>query len=190
MASDLTVPALMGTGISLAIFVTFVYGAHMYLACIKGRKFAWEDGWLTAAYVVFIVITALYLNASDVIFRLEGLSTGQVLPYEPEKMAADGLKVQKTFFVTTSGLWICLWLIKASLLSLYKRLMSNLRLYIILWWTVVVICVVVCSVEPPPQFFANEVNLDTRSGHHIVHVVMLYHECLVHSGSMQHSSRH
>lgn len=135
----------MATGITMSILTTIVFGAHMYLACFKQRKFSWEDGWLVAAYVVFIVITGLYLNAAEVIFRLEGLADGTTQLYEPEKMAADGLHIQKTFFVTTSGLWICLWLIKASLLSLYKRLMNNLRLYLILWWIVVVICVIVCK---------------------------------------------
>lgn len=152
MAATLTVTSLMATGIAMAILTTTVFGAHMYLACIKQRKFAWEDGWLAAAYVVFVVITSLYLNAADVIFKMEGLAEGKVLPYEPEKMAADGLHIQKTFFVTTSGLWICLWLIKASLLSLYKRLMNNLRLYLILWWIVVVICVIVCMVSTSCAF--------------------------------------
>ncbi|KAG7145040.1 hypothetical protein HYQ46_006211 [Verticillium longisporum] len=52
-----------------------------------------------------------------------------------------GLRIQKTFFVTTSGLWISLWLVKGSLLAVYKRLMVNLRLFTILWWVTVGICI-------------------------------------------------
>lgn len=177
----------MATGIAMAILTTTVFGSHMYLACIKQRKFAWEDGWLAAAYVVFIVITALYLNAATVIFRMEGLVAGTVPPYEPEKMAGDGLHVQKTFFVTTSGLWICLWLIKASLLSLYKRLMNNLRLYLILWWVVVVICVLVRVVSTCLLTSTNI--LDSRRCDYLVHVVVLQHESLVHGQHLQHAPR-
>lgn len=188
MSSTLTVTALMGTGIAMSIFTTAVFGAHMYLACIKQRKFGWEDGWLTAAYVVFIVITGLYLNAGEVIFRLEGLATGLVEPYEPEKMAADGLHIQKTFFVTTSGLWICLWLVKASLLSLYKRLMNNLRLYLIMWWIVVAICVIVRIQKICIKGDADRT--DSRRCNHLIHAVVLQHERLVHSRSVRNTPRY
>jgi hypothetical protein len=113
----------------------------MYLGVAKQRRFSWEDGWLIAAWAVFVVITVLYLNIGPTIFRLEALAAGEI-PLYPE-VSDDGLSVQKTFFVTTSGLWICLWLIKASLLSLYKRLVGTVKSYLIAWWIVVGICVVV-----------------------------------------------
>lgn len=126
----------------MAILTTAIFGLRTYLGVVKKRQFAWEDGWLIAAWAVFIAVTTLYLNAGATIFRLQALASGQIDVYPT--VADDGLKLQKTFFVTTSGLWICLWLVKASLLSLYKRLMDNLKLYIILWWVVVGICVIVC----------------------------------------------
>lgn len=132
---------LLATGIAMIVLTTVVFGARMYLGVVKQRRFSWEDGWLIAAWVVFVVITALYLNAGPIIFRLQAVAAGELAPYPT--ILDDSLVLQKTFFVTTSGLWICLWLIKASLLSLYRRLMSNLRLYTILWWVVVGICVIV-----------------------------------------------
>jgi hypothetical protein len=135
--------ALMATGISLAVLTTAVFSARMYLGIVKQRRFSWEDGWLIAAWAVFIAITSLYLNIGPVIFRIEALAAGDI-PLYPT-VADDSLALQKTFFVTTSGLWICLWLVKASLLSLYKRLVGSVRSYLIAWWIVVVICVVVSS---------------------------------------------
>lgn len=141
MAAVLSQESLLATGIFMIILTTIIFAARMYLGAIKKRQFVWEDGWLIAAWVVFIVVTALYLNAGPVIFRFEAIASGDLAPYPT--VLDDSLKLQKTFFVSTSGLWICLWLVKASLLTLYKRLMSNLRAYIIMWWIVVVICVVV-----------------------------------------------
>jgi hypothetical protein len=140
-ANNLTFPSLLATGITMLVLTTAVFIARMYLGIVKQRRFSPEDGWLIASWVVFVVVTSLYINAGPVIFRIQDLTEG-LIPMYPE-ILDDSLVLQKTFFVTTSGLWICLWLVKASLLSLYKRLMDNVRVYLILWWIVVVICVLV-----------------------------------------------
>lgn len=132
---------LLAVGVAMAILTTAVFGTRSYLGIVKKRQFMWEDGWLIASWVVFMAVTILYLNAGATIFRLQALAAGEIDPYPT--VGDDGLKLQKTFFVTTSGLWICLWLVKASLLSLYRRLISNLKLYIIMWWIVVAICLIV-----------------------------------------------
>lgn len=137
--------ALLATGISLMVLTTAVFGARMYLGIVKQRRFSWEDGWLIAAWAVFVAITSLYLNIGPVIFRVEALGAGEIPMYPT--ILDDSLALQKTFFVTTSGLWICLWLIKASLLSLYKRLVGTVRAYLIAWWIVVIICIVVSLVR-------------------------------------------
>lgn len=147
MASNpLNNTTLLAVGITMAILTTTIFAIRMYLGVVKQRRFSFEDGWLIAAWAVFIVVTVLYCNAGEVIFRLQALEAGELALYPT--VADDGLLVQKTFFVTTSGLWICLWLVKASLLSLYKRLINNVKVYLILWWVVVVICVVVCYPQP------------------------------------------
>jgi hypothetical protein len=88
-----------------------------------------------------MVVAVLYQVALPVIFRLEGLASGKVEMYPT--VAKDGLFIQKIFFVVTSGLWFTLWAVKASLLALYKRLMTQVRTYIRLWWIVAVLCFIV-----------------------------------------------
>ncbi|KAI6778064.1 uncharacterized protein J7T54_007672 [Emericellopsis cladophorae] len=140
MAAGLDNTKLMVTGIIMSVLASLIFFTHVYLAVIRKRTFSWEDGWLTAAWLVFIAVTSLYLNAGPIIFRLQDVSEGKIEPYAT--VMDDSLVVQKAFFVVPSVLWICLWLIKASLLCLYKRLMAGLKTYIIFWWIVVFICVV------------------------------------------------
>jgi hypothetical protein len=139
--NSLSNTALQATGIVTAIATGLIFGSRLVMGMLERRAFSWEDGWLAAAFVVFMVITSLYLSAGPVIFRLEDLAAGRIDLY-PEVMD-DSLTIQKTFFVTTSGLWISLWLVKVSLLTVYKRLMTNVRLFTILWWATLVICIVV-----------------------------------------------
>ncbi|KAM0279908.1 hypothetical protein ACHAQH_004349 [Verticillium albo-atrum] len=131
--------ALLATGISMVILTSAVFAFRLAVGLLERRQLAWEDGFLAAAYVVFMVISILYMLAGPTIFRLEDLAAGRIPMYET--LLDDSLRIQKTFFITTSGLWISLWLVKGSLLAVYKRLMVNLRLYTILWWATVVICV-------------------------------------------------
>jgi hypothetical protein len=159
--SQLDNTALLATGIIMVVLTTAIFGTRMFYGVIKQRRFSWEDGWLIAAWIVFVVITSLYLNAGPVIFRLQAVAAGEIPLYAT--IPEDSLVLQKTFFVTTSGLWICLWLIKASLLSLYKRLFANLRWYLVLWWIVVVICVLVRSTLGNGIYLSNSRSIGSHS---------------------------
>ncbi|EEY16474.1 conserved hypothetical protein [Verticillium alfalfae VaMs.102] len=105
--------ALLATGICMVTLTSAVFGFRLATSLLERRHLAWEDGFLIAA--------------------LEDLAAGRIPMYAT--ILEDSLRIQKTFFVTTSGLWISLWLVKGSLLAVYKRLMVNLRLFTILWWT-------------------------------------------------------
>ncbi|KAG7116484.1 hypothetical protein HYQ44_007103 [Verticillium longisporum] len=131
--------ALLATGICMVILTSAVFGFRLAISLLERRQLAWEDGFLIAAYIVFLVISILYMLAGPTIFRLEDLAAGRIPMYAT--ILDDSLRIQKTFFVTTSGLWISLWLVKGSLLAVYKRLMVNLRLFTILWWVTVGICI-------------------------------------------------
>ncbi|KAM0521618.1 hypothetical protein ACHAPS_006265 [Verticillium nonalfalfae] len=131
--------ALLATGICMVTLTSAVFGFRLATSLLERRHLAWEDGFLIAAYIVFLVISILYMLAGPTIFRLEDLAAGRIPMYAT--ILEDSLRIQKTFFVTTSGLWISLWLVKGSLLAVYKRLMVNLRLFTILWWVTVGICI-------------------------------------------------
>lgn len=137
-----TQASVMATGITMVVLSSLIAGLRLFLSMSEQRKFQWEDGWLVAAYVFFLVLSILYLVATPTMFRVAKVASGDMEPYP--SIAEDGLFIQKTFFVTTSGLWLCLWAVKLSLMAVYKRLMAGLKHYIRIWWAVIVFCLVVC----------------------------------------------
>lgn len=148
--NSLTPKSLHATGIAMAVISSTVFAVRMYLGFVKRRRVSWEDGFLIVAWTFFFAVTVMYLQATSLIFRIEALATGKVTPANyPGDLAADTLRIQITFFITTIGLWLCLWCVKASLMTLYKRLMANLQPWITCWWIVVVVCLLVCPFLVP-----------------------------------------
>ncbi|KAI5458332.1 hypothetical protein BGZ63DRAFT_427584 [Mariannaea sp. PMI_226] len=144
MASNsLTNTTLLATGVTAIIITSLVAGTRLVLSILQHRRFQWDDGWLIAAYIFFLVVSSMYMAVGPVIFKFQDLAAGKLQPYPT--IADDSLYLQKTFFVTTSGLWICLWCVKFSLLALYKKLLNNLPFYQKIWWGVIAFCVVVLA---------------------------------------------
>lgn len=139
--SGLAPKTVIATGSVMLGLSTATYAARMYFTSIRKRNFAWEDFWLTAAWASYVVLTALYFNTAHPVSRIEALEEGRIV-FTPQ-LLADAKLVQGTYFFTSIILWISLWLVKAAFLSLYRRLVANIYLYVILWWAVVVICFVV-----------------------------------------------
>lgn len=130
---------LQGTGIAMIILASLAFFARTYFGIVKRRVFAWEDGWLIAAYVFFLATSIMYLYLASFIFRLQHVGEGRIAPYPT--MLDDILLCRSVFFFTTIGLSACLYSVKASLLSLYKRLLQGgAMMFVVLWWVVVAIC--------------------------------------------------
>lgn len=137
---------LQGTGIAMITLASVAFFARSYLGIVKKRVFSWEDGWLIAAYVFFLATSIMYLYLAPFIFKLQHVGEGRIAPYPT--LLDDVLLCRSVFFFTTIGLSACLYSVKASLLSLYKRLLEGgAMIFVILWWVVVTISGLVR--EPP-----------------------------------------
>ena len=143
--SYVTQVSLEATGIALIVFTSLIAALRLFLTTQQQCRIRWDDGWLLAAYIVFLMLSVLYLVATPTMFKLEDVTTGKVQPYPT--FTEDGLFIQKIFFVTTSGLWVSLWCVKFSLMAVYRRLMTGLKHYIRLWWVLVVFCFMVGGLQ-------------------------------------------
>lgn len=119
--------------------------ARLTVSILRPKKFSWEDGFLLAAYVFFLVLAIVYTILVPLLFKLNALAAGELEPYEG--VMDDILFLQKMFFVATPALWLTLWSVKLSLMSLYKRLMTGIKLYERMWWVVIVLCVLVSNLN-------------------------------------------
>ncbi|KAJ8112282.1 hypothetical protein OPT61_g5311 [Boeremia exigua] len=138
-ANGLTEATLRGTGIGLMTVTTIVVGTRATLRTRERTRVRWHDGWLLLGYVLFMVVSGVYVANPGLMFRLLSVQEGRIAPY-PD-LAGDALHIQKTFFFTSPGLWFTLWSVKFALLAFYKKMMVNVSLYTKLWWAVSVYCV-------------------------------------------------
>ncbi|CDM30147.1 hypothetical protein DTO013E5_8165 [Penicillium roqueforti] len=129
---------IKGAGIALIVLTSLVVGTRFAGAIRSYKDLKGEDYLLIIAYIFFLELSILYIYISPVIFRLAAVGAGTIPPYAT--ISEDGLRLQTVFFVTTSSLWLCLWMIKFSLLAMYKRLLVGKK-YIIAWWVIMGFCV-------------------------------------------------
>ncbi|KAL4872574.1 hypothetical protein BDV12DRAFT_182918 [Aspergillus spectabilis] len=136
----ITVTAINSTAYALIPLTTVVLIARFAKVIRRPKEVKWEDILLLFAYAFFIELTALYLSIVPVYFRVAGVGSGKLAPYPT--VEDDAVKFRTYYFVTTLSLWLCLWMVKFSLLSLYKRFLSG-KAFIIAWWVTLLFCVLV-----------------------------------------------
>ncbi|KGO40834.1 hypothetical protein PEX2_075080 [Penicillium expansum] len=129
---------IKGTGIALIVLTSLVVGTRFVGSIRSFKDLKAEDYLLIVAYIFFLELSILYIYISPVIFRIAAVGAGTIPPYAA--ISEEGLRLQTVFFVTTSSLWLCLWMIKFSLLAMYKRLLVGKK-YLIAWWVIMGFCV-------------------------------------------------
>lgn len=132
---------IKGTGIALMVLTSLVVFARFAGSIRRIKDIKPEDCLLLVAYLFFLALSILYIYIAPAIFRLASLEAG-LIPYY-STVEEDSVQLQIVFFVTTSSLWICLWMVKFSLLSMYKRLLVG-KTYIAVWWIITISCTLVC----------------------------------------------
>ncbi|CAG7942942.1 unnamed protein product [Penicillium salamii] len=128
---------IKATGIALIVVTTIVLVGRFVGSVRKLKDLKAEDYLLLIGYLFFLELTILYIYIAPVIFRLAAVQAGTIAPYAT--IMEDSLRLQIVFFVTTSSLWISLWMVKYSLLAMYKRLLVG-KVYLIAWWIIVGFC--------------------------------------------------
>ncbi|KAJ5407977.1 hypothetical protein N7509_001860 [Penicillium cosmopolitanum] len=129
---------IKATGIALIVLTSLVVLVRFIGSVRRPKELKAEDYLLVIGYIFFLELSVLYIYIAPVIFRLAALSAGTIAPYAT--VMDDSVKLQIVFFVTTSSLWICLWMVKFSLLSMYKRLLVG-KQYLLAWWVIVILCI-------------------------------------------------
>jgi hypothetical protein len=98
-----TMGTLRGTGYALMVITTIVTAIRLSAPLMNPKTFQWDDGFLLAAYIFFLVVSILYQVVANTMFRLQAVEEGGIPPYET--ITDDVLFMQKVFFVVTSSLW-------------------------------------------------------------------------------------
>ncbi|KAK7424645.1 hypothetical protein QQZ08_008528 [Neonectria magnoliae] len=131
--------SIRNTSIALIAVTTITVSLRLLSALIHHKTFRAEDGWLASCYTFFLVLAIRYLYIVPAFFRLSDFGEGLIEPYAT--LNDDALFIQKGLFTASACLWFCLWSAKFSLLSMYKKLLSQLPFYVKLWYALVGLCV-------------------------------------------------
>jgi len=129
---------ITATGILFTFLRFFVRWNHH-------RRFFWDDALQLAAMICLIILAVLNELQHDTIYALQAAAPkeGDDAGFTFVHVITDATREQaKQQFVAIIIFWICLWLIKASFLSFYRRLFYNLQGYMRWWWVVAVTCIV------------------------------------------------
>lgn len=179
---------IKGTGVALIVLTSLVVGTRFAGAIRRPKDLKAEDYLLIVAYVFFLELSILYIYIAPAIFRIAALQAGTIPIYAT--VLQDSVRLQIVFFVTTPSLWLCLWMIKFSLLSMYKRLIVG-KPYLIAWWVILVFCVLVqmsrSAVMCPHTLTQTSPGYDRL--HSIIMVFVLELPCVVYRGRMLHPTR-
>ncbi|KAJ8113343.1 hypothetical protein OPT61_g4508 [Boeremia exigua] len=100
-----------------------------------------QDYLIYTAYIFFLTMSICYLVIVPTIYRVGRVSNGLEPPWAT--IAEDAAVYKRLMFITTTLFWLSLWLVKFSLLALYKRLVVGLPfVYVRMWWAVFVFCLI------------------------------------------------
>ncbi|KAK6844147.1 hypothetical protein PG995_014257 [Apiospora arundinis] len=129
------------------LIATLVAATRAVFGYQTGTKLKWDDAWLIAAYLLFIVLAGFQVGKYELLFRVMDVFHEKAPSYA--EVAEDGSKVQTLMFFTSTGLWVAIWCVKFSLLALYKNMVAQQPLYTRLWWAVLVYCTLVSLTVQP-----------------------------------------
>lgn len=121
-----------------SIFTIARAGVHLW----KKKAMQPQDYLLYSAYVCFLAMLICYLVIIPTIYKIGRVTNGLMPPWNT--MAEDVVVYTRMMFFTTVFFWLSLWLVKLSLLALYKKLLTGLPIvYVRIWWAVLVFCLIV-----------------------------------------------
>lgn len=119
--------------------------ATIILNICNRRKLPLSDYLVGLAFTLYVTMCALNIAASPYMHNAYAVADGTMLPY-PE-LEQDIVVMIKMILVSFCMFWTVLWLIKFSLLILYRRLLVGIsKRYTIIWWGIVAVCLIVSCI--------------------------------------------
>ena len=132
---------------AMVVLASLFIVARAGIQVSKRKAMQLQDYLLYIAYLFFIVMAICYLVIIPKVYMIGRVSNGSMTPWAT--MAADVVMYIRVMFITTMLFWLALWLVKFSLLALYKKLMTGLpTVYVKLWWAVFIFCLIVSTHYP------------------------------------------
>lgn len=139
---------LLRTDYGMIAFTTTVFVARVIVQVWRRKKVEMQDVWLYISFAAYLSFCVCYVVITPTFFKIEALSEGQIAPWAG--MQRDIQLASEIMWSSGMQYWTCLWCVKFSLLSLYKKLlvgMPNAHLWT--WWGTLIFAIIVSGGAMP-----------------------------------------
>jgi hypothetical protein len=134
------------TSSAMVIIASVFVFARTGIQLWKRSRMELQDYLMYFAFACFFTMSICYLIVVPKIYKIGRVTLGVIPPWPT--MMEDIIVYVRIMFVTTTLFWISLWLVKLSLLALYKKLMEGLpKIYMRLWWALFMFCILVSVIR-------------------------------------------
>jgi hypothetical protein len=141
-ASWISLHDLLRTDYAMLTLTSTVFVARVIVQIWRRKNIEWQDIWLYIAFAAYLTMCILYTHIAPTFFKLERINQGHVEYWDD--MQKDIKLTTEIIFTSGVLFWTCLWAVKFSLLSLYKKLLLGLEIgWTYTYWGIVVFCVLV-----------------------------------------------
>ncbi|KAF2641901.1 hypothetical protein P280DRAFT_548513 [Massarina eburnea CBS 473.64] len=128
---------VLRTEYALFVLTTLFVITRVVIHVSKRRTLEFQDFFIYLAYALYLGLWAQYIVAVPYLFKLSAVSSGEIAPY-PD-VTKDVAYMSKLIWTAQMCFYICLWSVKMSLLSLYRKLITSLEIiYSRIWWGIVI----------------------------------------------------
>ncbi|KAI4624471.1 hypothetical protein J4E83_004146 [Alternaria metachromatica] len=132
---------LLRTDYAMLAMTSTVFIARVGVQVWRRKPIEAQDILLYIAFAAYLAFTILYIVITPIFFKLQALQAGRIAPWPT--MMEDIIFAAKVMWQSGMEYWTCLWFVKFSLLSLYKKLLSGMpKKYLWIWWFTLIFCVV------------------------------------------------
>ncbi|KAK1916497.1 hypothetical protein P3342_004316 [Pyrenophora teres f. teres] len=118
-----------------------VFAVRVGIQLWRRRRIEAQDILLCIAFLAYLVFTILYIVITPIFFKIQALQAGQIAPWP--SMMAEIKFTSEVMWQSGMEYWTCLWFVKFSLLTLYKKLLAGMpKVYLWTWWGTLIFCIV------------------------------------------------
>ena len=116
---------------------------RLYIRLYVQKYFAVDDGLIIFGVLLLVAAMGMLYHFVDILFLSEALLLGDRDIELSSNVIEDALSFQKWACISLITTWVAINTVKASFLSLFRKLVDRIRPMIIYWWFVLAYTIVV-----------------------------------------------
>lgn len=133
---------LLRTEYALFVLTTLFIFARIAIHFTRRKTFEFQDFFIYFAYAMYVGLWTEYIIAVPYLFKLTSVAVGEIDPYPT--VTQDAGYMSRLIFSAQMLFYTCLFSVKLSFMTLYRKLLVGVGgYYYKIWWSIVCFLVLV-----------------------------------------------